>query len=329
MLEHVGVFLRKLVANWSPHIMTRQTQLTHDQHTVPQWHLRKFVDLNGDLWRYKPNMPAKKSRPKSECCEFDFYEYELNGKKTNNYYENWLARIESDAAGLFQDVLNGKPIGQQKSVIWAVYVGSLFARSPKYRTQISATMVEKFKKHTQSPEYVRDLQYGLLQKGELVFASELQRVVERVRRNMEQSPSFYHLTGLDRHAAVLGEALMRKAWHTIQAPPGKFFVMSDCPVSSVELVGGQVKPGVGFAKEHAAIILPLTPEHLFVAASPLFQWKAVPDPVGVDSINLLTIQFAHERVYAHLNSPDIKRLVDCQINEVVFGQNAFLPGSSN
>jgi hypothetical protein len=309
--------------------MVGQTQITRDQHTVPQWHLRKFVDSNGELWRYKANFPVKRSRPKSECRELDFYEYELNGKKTDNKYEALLGRIENDAAALGQNLLNRRSLGQREAAIWAIYVGSLFVRTPKYRSQISATMVERFRKQTQSTDYVRTLQYDLLQKGKLVFASDLERLIERVNGNLEKSPSFYHLTGLERHITVLAEALMWKTWHAIQAPPGKFFIISDCPVSTVEFVNGQLTPGVGFGKRQAAVILPLTPELSFVAAPEGTQWNTVADPVAVDSINLLTVRFAHQRVYSHLNSVDIQTLVDHEINKIVFGKNAFLLGSSN
>ncbi len=78
--------------------MAAQKQLTRNQHTVPQWHLRNFADANGDVWRYKQYLPVKKSRPKGECWQQDFYECEFNGKRTNNKYESWLGCIENDAA---------------------------------------------------------------------------------------------------------------------------------------------------------------------------------------------------------------------------------------
>jgi hypothetical protein len=146
---------------------------------------------------------------------------------------------------------------------------------------------------------------------------------------MDNSPSFYHVSGLERNVASLGDAIMRKTWHTIQAPPGRFFVTSDCPVTTIELIDGKVGPGAGLAKEHTAIMLPLTPEYLFVAASPHMHWKSVGEPRFVDSVNLLVVQFAHKRVYSHVNSAEIQSLVDSQINKVKFGKNAFLPASQN
>jgi hypothetical protein len=309
--------------------MPAQTQFVHDQHLVPRWHLRNFVDADGKLWCFRRHMPVKKFAPKGTCWERDFYEFELNGKRTDNKYENWLGRIENDAATRMQLLLDRGPFGQHDATIWATYVASLFVRTEKYRAQMSAAMVEKFGQQSQSPGFVRDMQYELLKEGRLVFADDLKKQVEQLRRNMDNSPSFYHLSGLERNVISLGDAIMRKNWHTVEAPAGKFFVTSDCPVTTVELVDGEVKPGAGLGKENTAVILTVTPKHLFVAASPRIYWKSVGEPKLVDSVNLLTVCFAHKRVYSHLNLPETKGLVDAYINYFEFGKNVFLPASQN
>jgi Protein of unknown function (DUF4238) len=276
-----------------------------------------------------PNKPVKKSRPKGECWEPDFYEYEVNGKTTNNQYEKWLSRIENDAAKRIGMLLSNRPLGQWDVTIWATYVASLFVRSPKYRAQISGTMVQKFRKETASGDFVRNLQHELLQKGELVSFESLKNDTDRLREKMEKSPSYYHLVGLDRHVVSISEVLMRKAWWIVQSPPEKFFVMSDCPVTTAEVVNGRTNPGVGFGKEHALIFLPLTPRHVFAATSPLIRYAAEGDAKFVESINHLTVQFAHKRVFGHLNSPRIASMVDNHMSRIVFGQNAFIPANRN
>jgi Protein of unknown function (DUF4238) len=122
---------------------------------------------------------------------------------------------------------------------------------------------------------------------------------------------------------------MRKSWHIVEAPLGKFFLTSDCPVTTVEIVDGQGNPGTGFGKENTVIMFPVTPQHLFLAASPSNQCISLASPKHVDSTNLLTIRFAHTSVYSHVNSAEIKALVDAEINQVVFGQNAFLAASQD
>ena len=310
-------------------IMTTATQITREQHTVPQWHLKRFTDSGGVLWRYMPGKPVKKSRPKGECWEPDFYEYEVNGKTTNNKYERWLGRIENDAASRIEMLLSNRPVGLWDVTVWATYVASLFARSPKYRAQVSGTMIQKFREETASDDYVRNLQHGLLQKGELVSFESLREDTDRLREKMEKSPSYYHLVGLDRHVVSISEVLMRKAWWIVQAPPEKFFVMSDCPVTTVEVINGQASPGVGFGKEQALVFLPLTPRHVFAATSPLIRYPAIGDAKFVDSINHLTVQFAHKRVFANVGSTGIATLVDNHMGRIIFGQNAFIPANRN
>jgi|ERR1035441_2451572 hypothetical protein len=135
--------------------MAPQRQLVHDQHIVPQWHLRRFTDAHGVLGVYKQNLPVKESRPKGECWERDFYEYSVRGRSTGNRYENWLARIENDAAPLADKLVGLEQIGPSEAVVWASYVASLFLRTQKVRDQKSAAMIEG----TQSPEFIRNLQY--------------------------------------------------------------------------------------------------------------------------------------------------------------------------
>jgi hypothetical protein len=110
--------------------MASQKQFVHDQHIVPQWHLRRFTDASGALWVYKQNLPVKESHPKGECWERDFYEYSVKGRSTSNCYEDWLGRIENDASRLV-DKLLGSPaqIRPSEAVVWASYVASLFLRT--------------------------------------------------------------------------------------------------------------------------------------------------------------------------------------------------------
>jgi hypothetical protein len=117
---------------------------------------------------------------------------------------------------------------------------------------------------------------------------------------------------------------MRKTWHTIDAPPGRSFLISDCPVLTAELNGPRVEPGAGFGKQNVAALLPLTSQKLFVA-SPLDRgWRTIATPAGVDNINRLIVQFGHRNVYGNASSPDTQLLVDTEIDRIVFGKNAFL-----
>ena len=209
--------------------------------------------------------------------------------------------------------------------MWASYVASLFLRTQKVRAQISAAMVEKFRDQSRRPSFLRDLQYELLKEGRLVYEKDLRRETEQLRASMESSPSFYHLSGLPQHTVSLAGVLAAKTWRVLQAAPSKFFVLSDCPVSTIEITPTQAFPGPGFAKENCAVILPLTPTHMFVASSSRITWSAIGSEMATASTNRLTVRFASKKVYAHLNSPEIKNLVDFEIDQIRFGKNAFVP----
>jgi hypothetical protein len=129
---------------------------------------------------------------------------------------------------------------------------------------------------------------------------------------------------------VLLGPLLDRTWNTLEAPAGKSFLISDCPVITVERQGGQFLPGAGFAKKDTVVLLPLDSTHLFVASPPDFGWKlGKAYPAAVDMINRLIVQFAHRNVYANVEANGIRALVDSEIDTVVFGKNAFLPASSS
>ena len=303
-------------------VLTKQKRR---EHIVSRLLLANFTDSNGVLWVYTKDKRVRESIPESECWERDFYEYEFNGRSTNNKYEDWLATIEANASKVLPKLTSRQQVNQQNAVVWSAFVASLFARTRKVRKQISDAMVRKFKQQTEDPDFIRSMQYELLQKGELCYGDDLRRDAERLRAAMDASPSFYHVSGLPHHAASLAEALMGKKWHTVDAPPGKYFLISDCPVMTAELHGNQVLPGAGFGKANTAVLLPLTPHKLFVASPHDRSWRIVAEPRAVDMVNLLAVRFAHRNVYASLNSVTIQSWVDLEIDQIVFGQNAFLP----
>jgi hypothetical protein len=258
--------------------VTRKQKLTRKEHIVPRLLLANFTDANGAIWVYAKHKPIRPSSPNNECCERDFYEYELNDRKTNNKYENWLAAVEGDAQKILQSLMGRQPLGQWDAVIWSTFVASLFVRTRKVRKQISDAMVHRFKEQTQDPDFIRTMQHELLQQGELRYADDLRKDIEGLRAAMDKSPSFFHVSGLQRHTISLGDAMMRKKWHTVDAPPGKSFLISDCPVMTAELYGSQVLPGAGVGKENTAVLVPISPQKLFVASPHDRNWRTVAEP---------------------------------------------------
>ena len=107
---------------------TRQ-KATRREHIVSRLLLANFTDSNGILWVYAKEKRVRESIPESECWERDFYEYELNGRSTNNKYEDWLATIEANASKVLPILTSRQQVNQQNALVWSAFVASLFART--------------------------------------------------------------------------------------------------------------------------------------------------------------------------------------------------------
>jgi hypothetical protein len=318
--KDVGPAIARIVPN-----LTQKPKLTRRQHIVPRMLLANFVDTSGVLWVYEKGKPIREGIPISECWERDFYEYELNGNRTNNRYENWLARVEGDASGVLQSLLGGGTLGRQDEIIWSTFVASLFVRTRKKRKQISEPISHRFREQARDPDFVRRWQNELFRQGELRYADDLQKDIHSLCEAMEKSPSLYHISGMQRQTALVAESLMRKRWHIVDAPPGSRFLISDCPVITIELQGNQVLPGAGFDKKGTSVLVPITPQKLFVAAPPGMVLQAEATPRAMETVNLLIVRFGHRNIYSNIESASIQSIVDMEIDGIVFGKNAFLP----
>jgi hypothetical protein len=131
-------------------VLTKQKPIRRE-HIIPRLLLANFTDSNGVLWVYGKEKQVRESVPDSECWERDFYEYELNGRSTNNKYEDWLAVVERSACKVLPNLISRQSISLQDAIMWSAFVASLFARTRKVRKQISDVMVRKFKQLLSSP----------------------------------------------------------------------------------------------------------------------------------------------------------------------------------
>lgn len=301
------------------------TKLTRKEHIIPRMLLCQFEAPDGMLWVYAKGSPPRRGRPENECVERDFFEFEVRGKRTRNRYENWLSRIEADAAQMLRGITERRPLSRQDAEIWATFVASLFGRTRKVRAQICETMTQKFREQALHPDHIRDLQVSLLKEGEFHYAEDLRRTVIEISAEMDASPSLYHVSALPNRVRFIAESLLTRAWHTIEAPPDHYFLISDCPVVTYEVRDGKPYPGAGFGRENTAVLLPISPTHLFVASPHHFNWRTVATISGVTNINRLIVQFAHKNVYSTMQSEETRILVETEIDAVVFGKNAFVP----
>ena len=301
-------------------------KLTRKEHIVPRMLLAKFVAEDGKLRVYEKNKSLRTSKPESECVEGDYFEFEYRGKKTNNRYENWLSQIESNATVMLEGIIQRRAITcPADAEIWATFVASLFGRTRKVKAQVSETMAQRFQQQIDDSDSIRDLQVALLKQGEFHYAEDIQRRFKAIYMAMEESPAYFFVSALPNRVRMITGDILARDWHTIDAPAGCNFIISDCPVVTYEVQDGKPCPGAGFGNQKTIVLLPVSPQHLFVASPRQVVWPSVFSPIAMEKVNRLIVKFAHRNVYANVESDEIQKLVDAEINTIEYGRNAFVP----
>lgn len=299
-------------------------KLTKKEHIIPRMLLSQFVAADGKLRVYEKDKLLRVSRPENECVESNYFEFEFRGKKTNNKYENWMSQVEGNAAAILKGIMQRRILSRREAEIWATFVAALFGRTRKVKAQVSNAM-SQMGQQQDNPEYVRDLQVALLKHGELHYAKDIQRAVTEIHAAMNADPSYFFVSALPNRVRIIAPDILARDWHTIAAPEGHSFLISDCPVITYKVQDGRIFTGAGFGDEQTIVLLPVSPNHLFVASPRHVGWPTVFSASGMQNVNRMIVQFAHRNVYANAESEDAQRLVDKEIDTTKFGENAFVP----
>ncbi|MGD0737598.1 MAG: DUF4238 domain-containing protein [Terracidiphilus sp.] len=299
-----------------------------NEHIVPRFYLNKFADSEKHVVLYtKGRSPVRKST-KSQSSERDFFEYTINGQATENRYEKWFQRIETDAAATYDAIQSGSELTQFQQGAWAFFLATLFLRSRKVREQIGPELMRQVESEIFSgDDQIREAQCDLLKEGVFVYADDLKAMVSQIKHEM-RAPAFGHLAGIEENARMLAEQIFEKRWFVFEAAPGTAFVTSDCPVHTmnVSLTDKRCTLGSGFGNSSTAVVLPLSPTRLFLAGPQEMSCRSnVLGEKNVVAFNSNTIRFAYRAVYSLDESAEIHALVDREINQVTYGQNAFVP----
>ena len=300
-------------------------KLTKKEHIIPRMLLSQFVAADGKLRIYEKGKPLRVSRPENECVESRYFEFEFRGKKTNNKYENWMSQVEGNAAAVLEGILQRRIPSCREAEIWATFVAALFGRTRKVKAQISNAMSQKVRQQIDNPDYVHDLQLALLKHGELHYAEDIQRDLTEIHAAMSADPSYFFVSALPNRVRIIAPDILARDWHTIAAPEGHSFLISDCPVVTYKVQSGRIFPGVGFGDQKTIVLLPVSPNHLFVASPRHVGWPKVFSTSGMQNVNHMIVQFAQRNVYSNVESEEVQRLVDAEIDTIKFGENAYVP----
>jgi len=101
------------------------------QHTTPEFYLEHFTDPDRMLWVFdSKNKRVRADNPANCAVVTNFYSPKREDGEYNDQLEKWLSGVESRAAGIYPKLLSGETLQGQERADFAVFVSSMFTRSP-------------------------------------------------------------------------------------------------------------------------------------------------------------------------------------------------------
>lgn len=295
----------------------RTLQRSKRQHYVPRLHLRRFISNQPKnmVWTYdKERGTARPSRVEETACQSNFYSVRGADGVYNDMLDIWLQGVESDAASPYEELLSGSiPSGQAKAD-FAVFVSSLYVRSPAL-IRANAVGFAQFTQH------MLDVQFGTRERFEAAM-NRYQRDTG-VDVNRDKLFAFWndktrftmnisHKSGLGAMSAAdeLTEILFNRHWYIVE-PTGGFFITGDSPVFRFAPLNNThpFYGDGGFKNPAAEITMPLSPTSMLLITGQRIKGHrfAIPEDT-VWELNRARAYEADRFLYAHLKDDHISKI---------------------
>ena len=101
------------------------------QHYVPRFYLANFVNSRGMVWNYDLQLnEVRELAPENTAVETNFYSPENEDGEYFDELEEFLQLVETTAAELYPIVLEGERLNREEKEEFAIFVASLYLRSP-------------------------------------------------------------------------------------------------------------------------------------------------------------------------------------------------------
>jgi len=291
-------------------------------HTIPRLHLQHFVGLepHGQVWTYDKTTGREWSAiPEETSVQTHFYSAEQADGTMDTRIEEFLGRVESNAAPVYEQLLAHRvPNVSQERVYFAEFLAFMYTRTTAMRRMAAHAFGRTAQIHhyayASNPKAFEALTRRVeAEKGELMDPV----IKEQIRQEMlnpsgayvmqlPQVSTFMVLAASDKLAPILN----KMKWTLVDAEDG-YFITSDNPL--VRWVDPTTRHPIygdlGFENKTAEVTFPLSPRKLL-----LLSWQeAVPERASfprehVDYANAARAGHSERYVYAHTNDTRIKDL---------------------
>ncbi len=232
---------------------------TKKQHFVPRFYLRTFIDKDGQLWTHDSDQDAlRQTTPENTGYETNIYSPENENGSRIDFIEDNLAKIESIAASILPDLLACKKLELEAKTNFAVFLATMFARSPAQLRQFAIYMGE-----TADWMGAHSLKHENQKKEELGQLTEVDVKVQELLQNKDN-----YKMDVDRRVGLLAfqqskllAAIMVEMNWTFEISDEQQLITSDNSVFWVSGGPASVSRDYGFGLKHqqAVIPFPLSP----------------------------------------------------------------------
>lgn len=286
------------------------------QHKIPKLSLKHFQDNNGRIWTYcKSTGKHWAKSPDATGGETHFYSIQREDGTMDTQLEELFSKVESDVAGIYEDLAQGKkPQGSNRD-IFGCFLGLMFVRSPSMRrmnAEIAKLMIEESLKATaEFPKAFEKLLKDLEING--VDISDPESIRSSITDLSDYDlilPKSYTLKALE-NLETFSKIFLSMKWSILKAEQ-HYFITSDSPINNT--IAPKTRHPFygngGLLNQTSEITFPITRKRAL-----LMHWG----DFSIDEISLSRDQVKHENfkrvsgaekeVYAHLKHKNLLKLV--------------------
>ena len=295
------------------------------QHYIPRFYLSGFVDpdiLSSEgkevLWVYERGKQVRRSSPKSEAKQRDFYTLDVDGSR-NVDVETWFGNLEGQVAPIITGLVkDGRHVTETEREWLALFIGTMQCRTPAGRwladNRMGPAAAQILKEAAADPSKFRSFieKNYHMPDSEGFGLEEIRRDILAGRADDLSARQDFRLLSIIEVGKQVAHILVEMNWQTIHSEGQGFFLTSDDPVVShvIDERSNRQSFRMGVGVPGVTVWFPLCRTVCLrmnkSCESGCGRWVSA----GIRLLNKMTIMCADRWVYASEHSAKLKRLFD-------------------
>ncbi|WP_395541825.1 DUF4238 domain-containing protein [Neotabrizicola sp. sgz301269] len=297
---------------------------TKKQHVVPRFYLNKFCDPDGNVWTYSSGNEPRGDKPEATAVEANFYSPIGGAGERLDEVEEFLGKIESNAAPLWDKLSEGKVFKGEEREHIALFLAAQYLRSPSVvgaGAELMAHVAHHTAQFIASDKEVHEQSVDQYEQatGNAISPEEREKMRVFLSDPNNFSISVLRSAGLPMLGGIgrLANIFLNMKW-VVGRSRDQHLITSDSPVTRVSdpATHSPVYGDGAFANKTVRVSFPLTPTRIVELT-----WQGeerervveIPKRLAREMNGLRAAQ-AERYIYASVNDGGIARLCDKWLN---------------